>query len=240
MFSTPQNAAEALREWDEGAVVTSLAMGGFGPGYEQAIQIAMFEGLRLLQKETFRGYELGDRINLVCENIGLSGSQVSAAANLASCFHHDYVKTLAEATDDRKIYVTKNFPQLEDKRSESQKEWEELNKKLNHYRSGSENFSKVCSRFQELLQKYNLGSLGQDIFESVINEIESLIEEKEFIYNQVERGLYCAHQSEKTALINIAHYPSAPWNSKKRTWDVDHKEYAEEFYNDFPKAKEGR
>lgn len=43
---TYETAAEALAAWDEGKIVTTVELGGLGPGYEQAIQVCAFEMIR--------------------------------------------------------------------------------------------------------------------------------------------------------------------------------------------------
>lgn len=45
-FSPADTAAEQLRRWDAGKTIWSIEMGGFGPGYEQAIQLLAIEIVR--------------------------------------------------------------------------------------------------------------------------------------------------------------------------------------------------
>jgi len=40
------DVADLLKAWDRGEVIWSISMGGMGPGYEQAIQIAAIEFAR--------------------------------------------------------------------------------------------------------------------------------------------------------------------------------------------------
>jgi hypothetical protein len=68
-----------------------------------------------------------------------------------------------------------------------------------------------------------------------MTEVEELREELSFIYKWIERGIFDKHVSASDALGVIAHYPGAPW--KNGRWDVDHKEYANKFYEQFPKAR---
>jgi hypothetical protein len=56
-----------------------------------------------------------------------------------------------------------------------------------------------------------------------------------FISRWVERGIYCKNISPDAALKCIAYYPSMPWHNM--VWDVDHKEYKEALYRDFPNAR---
>lgn len=68
--------------------------------------------------------------------------------------------------------------------------------------------------------------------------LKELKDEKQFIYKQVERGMFCKHSGSKTALSNIAHHPNAPWaEGSSWNWDVSHKEYADAFYAKFPHGK---
>jgi hypothetical protein len=46
----PDTAAEALKLWDEGKLITSAELGGMGRAYEQAIQNTAFEIIRELLK----------------------------------------------------------------------------------------------------------------------------------------------------------------------------------------------
>lgn len=119
----PDTAQEALRRWDDGQGVFTIEMGGLGPGYEQAIQLLVFELLRdnldkplPTKDEDWRSW--GDatvhRINGSCG--GFSGAQVGAAKNLA--FH--YLKDGYEATirqfdneKDRTIQVSNFWPHVE-------------------------------------------------------------------------------------------------------------------------------
>lgn len=62
----------------------------------------------------------------------------------------------------------------------------------------------------------------------------------EAVFKTVERGLFTPDlyaEDERGALKWIASYPSSPFKSEHWNWDVDHKDYAEEFYAMFPKAK---
>lgn len=44
---------DALKEWDDGGSVWSCSLGGFGPGYEQCIQLMGFEFLRAMLADPF-------------------------------------------------------------------------------------------------------------------------------------------------------------------------------------------
>ena len=92
-------AQEALAKWDAGEIVTSIEMGGSGPGYEQAIQCAIFEFIR----------SGGDEKALY--GLGLSGAQAEAAMSVGRhAMKHGWEATLAKVSDDRRILVSRNFP----------------------------------------------------------------------------------------------------------------------------------
>lgn len=90
---TYETAEDALKAWDSGEIVTTVELGGLGPGYEQAIQVCAFEIIRDAlaaglaatdeNKEAFS--RLVDatvrRIDSQCG--GFSGAQVGAAKWLA-------------------------------------------------------------------------------------------------------------------------------------------------------------
>jgi hypothetical protein len=103
-------------------------MGGFGPGYEQAIQISCAEMVRWFIDSKCNPSEWSDvdkwqadRNRLdeqlldgpgLVRNLGLSGAQWNAALSLASCLYRDgpiKVMTNKEA-EDRRIQVSKSFP----------------------------------------------------------------------------------------------------------------------------------
>jgi hypothetical protein len=118
---------EWLRRWDEGRSVWSVVMGGLGPGYEQAIQIAAAETLRRLidikfdltqtdeqWEKTWKEQVQGHLDNLPkYEALGLSGMQLGAASNLAMMlYRRGPVKAFKDpVVKDRLILISKNFPQ---------------------------------------------------------------------------------------------------------------------------------
>mgnify|MGYP003553510956 CR=1 FL=1 len=105
-----KDATELLAKWDADDGVWSVAMGGFGPGYEQALQIAVFEVLRYLLDGG--KIEEADAVLPSLSYLGLSGAQWGAARGLASAFYTDGPrKTLERFSDDRKIQVSAYFPQ---------------------------------------------------------------------------------------------------------------------------------
>lgn len=115
----PKDARAALERWDEGGIVWTVEMGGLGPGYEQALQIAVWELVRFL-------LESGKKPEEVSESAyddflapmsrkhgwGLSGAQAGAAKSLAFQFCAvGYRKVLDGVAEDRRIQVSRDFPQ---------------------------------------------------------------------------------------------------------------------------------
>lgn len=86
-----------------------------------------------------------------------------------------------------------------------------------------------------LIASHNYISLERGEQASELETLRSMQEDFHYLYKWVERGLFCPKTSMGEALQCIAHHPSAPW--KNGRWDVDHKTYAKEFYEKFPKAK---
>jgi hypothetical protein len=117
----PKTAKEALQRWDDGQGVFTVEMGGLGPGYEQAIQILVFEIIRdqlgkpLPAPGTASNGWRDDTVSRCDEScLGFSGAQVGAAKNLAYHYLHDgYEKTLMkfkEKDGDRLTQVSKELP----------------------------------------------------------------------------------------------------------------------------------
>ena len=112
----PETVVGALDMWDKGDSVTSVSMGGIGPGYEQTIQILAFELMRHGIQGGHPGIgesakRWGD--DVVCRlDLGFSGAQVGAAKSLAlQVLIHGYRKALRmPEVQDRLIQVSKNFP----------------------------------------------------------------------------------------------------------------------------------
>lgn len=116
-----------LEQWDQGESVWSIEMGGLGPGYEQAIQVVMFEILRVWLP--FGAFSIMDQkkyhdsADVVVREIddstgGLSGAQVGAAKSLAGTFlsHQTCVEEVTRdpALKDRVIQVSAFWPRLPD------------------------------------------------------------------------------------------------------------------------------
>lgn len=121
-----KDCADWLARWDAGKLVWSFSMGGFGPGYEQAIQIAAVELLRVCLRENFDTAKwtldlwpevqaaLYEQTRPVWEKLGLSGAQLGAAIQLA-CFlyEHGPIALPRAGISNRLILICKNFPSLE-------------------------------------------------------------------------------------------------------------------------------
>lgn len=122
-----ENAQDWLNRWDADQDVWSIEMGGLGPGYEQAIQIAAAELLRFMLAKNYDAdfwedkeiaKKHGDEIraasyeNEAIKKLGLSGAQFGAAMNLASCLYRNGPIAVMKdkQVKDRHIQVRKNFP----------------------------------------------------------------------------------------------------------------------------------
>lgn len=120
------NWKEAAKKWDRDGSVWSASLGGIGPGYEQAIQILLWEIL-LRWDETRnpmekKRNEYTDEYNKHVDTIvhelndsvlGFSGAQVSAAKGTAFQFiKFGYQHMMAKLPCEREILVSKDFPKL--------------------------------------------------------------------------------------------------------------------------------
>lgn len=98
-------AHDALAAWDRGDVVWTVEMGGVGPGYEQALQILVWEIIRDGGKHEAAVMRAGPGVG------GFSGAQVGAARTLAGAFlERGYAQALAEVPQDRWIMVSRSWP----------------------------------------------------------------------------------------------------------------------------------
>lgn len=121
------DAKDWLERWDAGKTVWSIEMGGLGPGYEQAIQMAAAELLRFVIEKNYdrdaladgeTWAEIRDEIqnasfaNPVIDSLGLSGAQFGAALNVAMNLYRHGPRFVMndERVKDRHIQVSKNFP----------------------------------------------------------------------------------------------------------------------------------
>ena len=115
---------DAVKRWEEGGIVWTVELGGLGPGYEQCIQILMFELCsRLVGKKkeikTPKAFEtLAEPIiDELDQTYGYSGAQVGVAKNLAYHFiTQGYNKSIHTMKKDRLIQVD-NAWELKPKKS---------------------------------------------------------------------------------------------------------------------------
>jgi hypothetical protein len=122
------DAADWLARWDSGRSVWSVEMGGFGPGYEQAIQITAVEVIRILLTEKFDTTRWSDSEaweadrktiedsafkNPTVDKLGLSGAQWGASISVATAIYRRGPRAALTdpAIKDRLIQVSKSFPQ---------------------------------------------------------------------------------------------------------------------------------
>lgn len=116
----PETARGALEKWKRDEMVPTIEMGGLGPGYEQAIHIAVFaiiDALLVLDgpldwDNTAWWSAVEARVLPRLRWLGLSGAQWAVATNLAGrAVRIGWAAVLAEVPRARRIYVTRTFPQ---------------------------------------------------------------------------------------------------------------------------------
>ena len=117
----PETVEQALEKWDRDEPVFTVEMGGIGPGYEQCIQILVFELLRDATSGAIPMPSVGQRLREWGEatvgrldpELRFSGAQVGAAKSLASSMLiHGYRAAVRSVSDDRHIQVQKHFPEV--------------------------------------------------------------------------------------------------------------------------------
>lgn len=118
---------DVSRKWDAGETVWSAELGGLGPGYEQAIQILLFEILHLCANREPFPLSVGDKFSEEYDSVvveamnrlegkmhltGFTGAQVGAAKMTAYQFmSFGYEEMMSKIPDpDRRILVNKDFP----------------------------------------------------------------------------------------------------------------------------------
>ena len=113
-----------LEVWDAGETIWSIELGGLGPGYEQAIQVAAVEFARGSRDiPPAEGVEDEDArrawldscekvLSTFDKSLGLTGAMFSAASWLAYRWVHGGgpAKLIEETPKDRHIQVCKNWP----------------------------------------------------------------------------------------------------------------------------------
>lgn len=118
---------DLLAAWDSGDTIWSLELGGLGPGYEQAIQIAAIEIARKLKeyKPTENAEQDECSVKKIRDEVihqidkecgGFSGAQVGAASWLAWQWCHNggprklQERAKEQGKQDQCILVNKAFP----------------------------------------------------------------------------------------------------------------------------------
>lgn len=107
---------EAIKQWNAGSPIFSIDMSGMGPGYEQGIQITVFEMIKLLKFKCPNKAQthkvLDDALAKVDKkyDIGHSGASAGAAIWLAhKILSTGYAETINTAPKDRLIQVDNNW-----------------------------------------------------------------------------------------------------------------------------------
>jgi len=120
------DAREQVRRWDAGDSIWTTEMGGIGPGYEQAIQVAAIEltrdnlGRPLPEPESKEAKTWGDDTLRRVESMGLSGAQWGAARQLAYRWLRDGpAATHNQTPEDRRILASNTWPHLNPQRAET-------------------------------------------------------------------------------------------------------------------------
>lgn len=124
-----ETITEMLKAWDDGETIWSVELGGLGPGYEQAIQVAAIEFARAGkdmprteddEKDTHAFDVLcSKRLKALDDSLGgLSGAQYSAAKWLAWqwCFNGGpkrlQERARIEGKEDDTIQVSNTWPRV--------------------------------------------------------------------------------------------------------------------------------
>jgi hypothetical protein len=130
-MNTKEEVEKMLSAWDSGDTVWSIELGGFGPGYEQAIQVAAIEFARATKD--LEGLKNDDKestalFTATCEQVvekhdkalgGLTGAQFGAARYLAWNWvvNGGPARLIERAKEqgkcDQAILVSKAWPHIE-------------------------------------------------------------------------------------------------------------------------------
>lgn len=123
------DAQDWLNRWDANKSVWSISMGGFGPSYEQALQITVTEIVRYMlenaiDKSTLQDAEIWKSFiskvekysdsNPIIAKLDLSGNQYHAALKLAAMLYIEGPRWLMnnKELENRKIQIIKYFPSV--------------------------------------------------------------------------------------------------------------------------------
>lgn len=114
---------EVIAKWNRNEIVWSAELGGMGPGYEQAIQILLFELLAnwKITDNLEEGEKYSEIFNAYVDStahrlskLGFSGAQVEVARATAFQFlKFGYAEIMNKLPDERRIMVNKSFPSIE-------------------------------------------------------------------------------------------------------------------------------
>lgn len=126
-MSEKRSALEAVAVFDRGEILSTVEMGGLGPGYEQCIQIGAIELIRKMAEKTLPDVE-GEETEATRkawdgwadpelhevdreQHLQLSGAQAGAIKSLAYRALRDGWDAMVEsAPADRRIQFSKHFP----------------------------------------------------------------------------------------------------------------------------------
>lgn len=126
-----KTAQELIDAWDAGETIWSIEMGGLGPGYEQALQVAAIE----MTRKAIYFKQCGDKekdtevFTMLCDEAlkliddklgGLSGAQYGAARYLAwnwitkgpETLYKIYRDAEKEGKENRMIQVSNMWPHI--------------------------------------------------------------------------------------------------------------------------------
>lgn len=120
---------QAAAQFKDNELVTTIEMGGLGPGYEQALQLLLFAIMAEWPADKPVPPPDGEHapsefiqhrdavVNKHDESLGgLSGAQVAAATSIAYRFmHYGYSETIEKIeaeNEDRLIMLTQDWPRL--------------------------------------------------------------------------------------------------------------------------------
>jgi hypothetical protein len=118
------NLSEAIKNWKDGKTVWSAELGGIGPGYEQAIQVLLWEIVSRWDqgevKDNEKSYpenynkHVDGVTNELDKIFGFSGAQVGVAKATAYQFlKYGYSEMMNKLPDERWIQVDRHIPNLE-------------------------------------------------------------------------------------------------------------------------------
>lgn len=119
-FLYPETAKEASDRFEKGENVFVVELGGFGPGYEHAIWIAMFKVIKSYHKEDMKKWvtrdgksfvkNVDDKLMRILRNQDLTGAQFEVIKHTSyHLMRYGWREMMKKALEDRVIQVNKNF-----------------------------------------------------------------------------------------------------------------------------------